>query len=1300
MSRSSKGFADFFPTAPSVLQQKRSRVAEGRHRKILKPTTNLADDTGPLHPSPKILSASKGAPEKKNKCLAPNAAGDLYPAPSLTIQDESDGAQGDLLNGVGSAGSSSTASSVFSATNRPGNLSNQHGSHSSTWTPLTHIDASPSGDAMESPQADPYHQGKGSAERLVEKRWHHNSVRQPDATGNSSGRSDQARPGKTEVKGERIQYDPDLDKKLSKEERRNRKPEYAPFGLQNDERAPADPRLKNPSHCLRRKARSTPYLFKSYKYNEKTSIGPGPPTRIVVTGFDPLTPVSQIKHLFSSFGEIAHISNETSKDNGSFLGVCLIAYKDRVSTRHGPLVSASEAATQAYTACRQGKQRVGVRRVFTELDRDGSVGRRTVVKATARQRPAMPPTKPIDEIRPKEPVPEPPGPPGPPPSAPKGPSAKPSARPAAPARSQVENPQAPAKSELPYSVEEKPILDQIKRDPYIFIAHCYVPVLSTTIPHLSRRLHGLKHKEVRCDKTGYYIIFDDSRRGEEDAVHCHAMCNMKPLFTYVMNMELQQYGNPQYERSPSPERVQAAARAKARYEQRRQEEELELEDEKLQRAANLDPVREMVELLRRELQDKLLQDVKSRVVAPALYDFLDPDRHVEKRRRLNIDAPSDRRRPGIYVDQYETTPRGSTPDSRHEFELTGRQPLGTSNLNVTLLPRIRKGISNKRGNAAFTDERRKQRTPKKPEVRSLHHRLYQLQDDNDSDDEPRTSITRDTEEQESRPMSRMSMSSQASDAEEEDEITGKFHTRNINLTAEESMDMGTGQSTPISLENLPGENREIVVDSIEKECGTLPTHSRKRKRLLQELASRKKQKEDDELFGVGKTITTITPPPPDISREESSIAETASLADDSEARITSKLDHEIPSQEADGRKEGVKKQKAKKRSKKQIFEEREALKKQQAKVQFEEFLSQAPKVDEILPAKDVDVVEEARTGVEWSVSSGSPLRTVEADPNLVLDLDGWQSLLKDDEDLEYLRQALRDKSAAQMENVSTWAWKHKEIKALNRSGERGVVRAERRIEGYYVANSTGCARTEGTKKILESEKSKYLPHRIKVQKAREEREAKAQDDPQVAAAEAAKLAAAKSLSKSSSRTNRANNRRLVADIAAQKSVLAPSSSGEGDVLRFNQLKKRKKPVKFARSAIHNWGLYAMENIAANDMIIEYVGEKVRQQVADIRERQYLKSGIGSSYLFRIDDNTVIDATKRGGIARFINHSCTPNCTAKIITVDRSKRIVIYALRDIGQNEELTYDYKFEREWGSDDRIPCLCGSTGCKGFLN
>ena len=65
----------------------------------------------------------------------------------------------------------------------------------------------------------------------------------------------------------------------------------------------------------------------------------------------------------------------------------------------------------------------------------------------------------------------------------------------------------------------------------------------------------------------------------------------------------------------------------------------------------------------------------------------------------------------------------------------------------------------------------------------------------------------------------------------------------------------------------------------------------------------------------------------------------------------------------------------------------------------------------------------------------------------------------------------------------------------------------------------------------------------------------------------------------------------------------------------------------------------MEPIAADEMVIEYVGEKIRQPIADLREKHYEMTGIGSSYLFRVDHETIIDATKCGNLARFINHSC-------------------------------------------------------------
>jgi SET domain-containing protein len=65
----------------------------------------------------------------------------------------------------------------------------------------------------------------------------------------------------------------------------------------------------------------------------------------------------------------------------------------------------------------------------------------------------------------------------------------------------------------------------------------------------------------------------------------------------------------------------------------------------------------------------------------------------------------------------------------------------------------------------------------------------------------------------------------------------------------------------------------------------------------------------------------------------------------------------------------------------------------------------------------------------------------------------------------------------------------------------------------------------------------------------------------------------------------------------------------------------------------------MEPIEAQEIVIEYVGEVIRQKIADLREKRYEASGIGSSYLFRIDEDRIIDATKIGNIARLINHCC-------------------------------------------------------------
>ncbi|KAI8341569.1 hypothetical protein BD560DRAFT_412191 [Blakeslea trispora] len=213
----------------------------------------------------------------------------------------------------------------------------------------------------------------------------------------------------------------------------------------------------------------------------------------------------------------------------------------------------------------------------------------------------------------------------------------------------------------------------------------------------------------------------------------------------------------------------------------------------------------------------------------------------------------------------------------------------------------------------------------------------------------------------------------------------------------------------------------------------------------------------------------------------------------------------------------------------------------------------------------------------------------------------------------------------------------------------------------------GCARARGYYKIPDAMKATYLPRNTAV------------------------IDIPSDTTRISSRATRVNNRRIVMGMEMQKKTI------DSDILKFNQLKSRKKQLRFAKSPIHDWGLYAEEHIDANDMVIEYVGEMIRQQVAEEREKKYERCGIGSSYLFRVDDDTVIDATKCGNVARFINHCCAPNCSAKIITVDKQKKIVIYANRDIEPGEEITYDYKFPIE---ADKIPCLCGSKYCKGTLN
>ncbi|KAJ3693265.1 hypothetical protein LUZ60_008745 [Juncus effusus] len=142
----------------------------------------------------------------------------------------------------------------------------------------------------------------------------------------------------------------------------------------------------------------------------------------------------------------------------------------------------------------------------------------------------------------------------------------------------------------------------------------------------------------------------------------------------------------------------------------------------------------------------------------------------------------------------------------------------------------------------------------------------------------------------------------------------------------------------------------------------------------------------------------------------------------------------------------------------------------------------------------------------------------------------------------------------------------------------------------------------------------------------------------------------------------------------------------------------RKRLAFGKSRIHGFGVFAKVPHKAGDMVIEYIGELVRPHIADIREKRIYNSLVGAgTYMFRIDDERVVDATRAGSIAHLINHSCEPNCYSRMISVSGNEHIIIFAKRDINQWEELTYDYRF---FSAGEQLSCSCGSQRCRGVVN
>jgi len=140
------------------------------------------------------------------------------------------------------------------------------------------------------------------------------------------------------------------------------------------------------------------------------------------------------------------------------------------------------------------------------------------------------------------------------------------------------------------------------------------------------------------------------------------------------------------------------------------------------------------------------------------------------------------------------------------------------------------------------------------------------------------------------------------------------------------------------------------------------------------------------------------------------------------------------------------------------------------------------------------------------------------------------------------------------------------------------------------------------------------------------------------------------------------------------------------------------PFEIRPSPIQGLGAFATERIPSGTRFVEYAGERLTPEQSDARypddsdDRHH-------TFLFAIDDDFVIDASVGGNEARFINHSCDPNCDA---VVDGG-RIWIETIRDVEPGEELAYDYAFVLEErhtpAAKRRYPCNCGAATCRGTI-
>jgi histone-lysine N-methyltransferase SETD2 len=139
------------------------------------------------------------------------------------------------------------------------------------------------------------------------------------------------------------------------------------------------------------------------------------------------------------------------------------------------------------------------------------------------------------------------------------------------------------------------------------------------------------------------------------------------------------------------------------------------------------------------------------------------------------------------------------------------------------------------------------------------------------------------------------------------------------------------------------------------------------------------------------------------------------------------------------------------------------------------------------------------------------------------------------------------------------------------------------------------------------------------------------------------------------------------------------------------------PLEVRRAGAKGFGLFTPGPLKAGQFLVEYVGEVLEEDEYARRKEFYIATGQRHYYFMNVGNGEVIDAARKGGLGRFINHSCQPNCETQKWVVRGELAIGLFALEDVAAGQELTFDYNFERY--GDKPMKCLCASPSCRGVI-